>query len=620
MSQKAILLLLVTISFLTSCIKRNNDQLAIVINHYSKDPIDSLKLKAAKFLIKNIDGLKTLDSTSVAENQFYFDVLDSIYRSRGINKNISYTEETGAIDSLNKVKKLQPNSPVAKYTDEKKVITADFLMKNIDDAFYVWQTMPWSKSIPFDDFCEYILPYRCIDTYSLGARSFFLSKYKRVIDSLKNSNDSQDCFKVADLIVKDVNIWFSENVNMSIRYPYLSTTKFSNLLKGRFGNCLQTNALKVTILRSLGIPTALDGIPNWGNNNSSHYCYKIIDPVHDTIKTFITNRNEFIKTQHIFSASSYDEPTYPNLPAYAQVNFGRSIPKIYRECFSRQMNSLAAIKSPGDDIPDYFKNDRLRDVTSSYLKTASVTLKLENKNSGQKYVYLCVFDNNIWSPVAWARVIDNTANFKDMGKNIVYLPVYYSQGQYYAPGSPFLLKDDGTTKEIKSTPKTENVILHAKFPCRSYVLKRFSYFLGGRFQLANKADLSDTITVRKIKNIPYYQTEVKVQERKKYRYLVYQFKNVPVTYISELAVYGLDATGKEVKLDGKLIGHPGMYPNTVDKINDGDRNTVFSSKITGGMDPKLIKEVSPITYIGFDFKTPKTITKIVFTPASDDNA
>ena len=63
-----------------------------------------------------------------------------------------------------------------------------------------------------------------------------------------------------------------------------------------------------------------------------------------------------------------------------------------------------------------------------------------------------------------------------------------------------------------------------------------------------------------------------------------------------------------------------MYPNTADKINDGDRNSVFSSKITGGMDPNLIKEVSPITYIGVELKEARTITKIVFNPASDDNA
>lgn len=618
MKQSLIYTFFIVLLLFSSCQNKNSeDQFAKLIDHYSQNPQDSLKLKAAKFLIKNIAGLKTLDTTSVANNQIYFDVLDSIYKARGINKNISYTEETGAIDSLNKVRNLQPNAPSATYNDEKKVVTADFLIANIDDAFYVWRTMPWCKSISFDDFCEYILPYRCIDTYSLSARKFFLNKYKPMLDSMK---DTKDCFKVADAITKDVNVWFSENVNMTIRYPYLSPTKFSDLLKGRFGNCLQTNALKVTILRSLGIPTALDGIPNWGNNNSSHYCYKVIDPPHDTIRSFITNRNLNIKTQHIFSASSYDEKSYSELPAYAQINYGRSIPKVYRETFSRQANSLAAIKSAGDDIPPYFRNDRLKDVTASYLKTATVNIDLKGENKGQKYIYLCVFDNQIWTPVAWSKLTNNAASFKNMGKNIVYLPAYYSGSQYYAAGSPFLLKDDGTTEEIKLTHKTANVTLHAKFPCRSFVLKRFSYFLGGRFQFANKADLSDTVTIYSVKKIPYYQTEIKVQERKKFRYLVYQFKNVPVSYISELAFYGLDSTGKEVKLDGKLIGHPGMYPNTADKINDGDRNSVFSSKITGGWDPKLIKEVSPITYIGIDLKSAKTITRIVFTPASDDNA
>jgi len=604
--------------FLSSCEKQKpTDEFAALIAHYSKDPGDSLKLKAAKFLIKNIEGLKTLDTTSVADNQLYFNVLDSIYRSRGVKKNIVYTEQTGAIDSINKVRSIQPNAPFAKYINEKEAVTADFLISNIDDAFYVWRTMPWCKSVSFDDFCEYILPYRCIDTYSLTARRYFLDKYKSVLDSMKNE---KDCFKVADAIVKDVNVWFSENVNMSIRYPYLIPTRFSDLLKGRFGNCLQTNALKVTILRSMGIPTALDGIPNWGNNNSSHFCYKVIDPAHDTIKTFITNRNENIKTQHIFSASSYDEKSYPEVPDYAQINYGRSIPKIYRETFSRQVNSLAAVKAPDDNVPVYFKNDRLKDVTASYLKTATVNLKLPGETYGQRFVYLCVFDNQTWTPVAWSRVANKAASFKNMGKNIVYLSAYYIKGSLTATGSPFLLKDDGTTEEIKSSKTTGVITLHAKFPCRSFTLKRFGYFLGGRLQLANKADLSDTVTVYNVKKIPFYETEVKVTATKKFKYLVYQFKNVPVTYITELAFYGLDDKGKEVKLEGKLIGHPGMYPNTADKVNDGDRNSVFSSKITGGMDPNLIKEVSPITYIGIELKEAKTVTKVVFNPASDDNA
>lgn len=40
------------------------------------------------------------------------------------------------------------------------VITASYLIRNIDHAFGMWEKQPWGKYIKFEDFCEYILPYR----------------------------------------------------------------------------------------------------------------------------------------------------------------------------------------------------------------------------------------------------------------------------------------------------------------------------------------------------------------------------------------------------------------------------------------------------------------------------
>ena len=42
------------------------------------------------------------------------------------------------------------------------VITAEYLIDNIDRAFDNWQKRPWNRSLSFEDFCEYLLPYRVI--------------------------------------------------------------------------------------------------------------------------------------------------------------------------------------------------------------------------------------------------------------------------------------------------------------------------------------------------------------------------------------------------------------------------------------------------------------------------
>ena len=40
------------------------------------------------------------------------------------------------------------------------VITAEFLIENIDLSFEVWENPPISKYYDFNIFCEYVLPYR----------------------------------------------------------------------------------------------------------------------------------------------------------------------------------------------------------------------------------------------------------------------------------------------------------------------------------------------------------------------------------------------------------------------------------------------------------------------------
>ncbi|MGV8139572.1 MAG: hypothetical protein AB2L20_30705 [Mangrovibacterium sp.] len=39
-------------------------------------------------------------------------------------------------------------------------MTSEYLIRNIDLAFKVWQERPWGRHISFDAFCEEILPYR----------------------------------------------------------------------------------------------------------------------------------------------------------------------------------------------------------------------------------------------------------------------------------------------------------------------------------------------------------------------------------------------------------------------------------------------------------------------------
>lgn len=582
----------------------NSDALKSVIRHYSKEPKDSLKLKAAYFIIENIEGMYTLDTASTEGNEIYFNLLKASWHTDG---RIMYSRVTKAIDSVNNKLNIVPSNPPIRYLSEMHTIMSEFIIDNIEDAFYVWENMPWAKSISFEDFCEYILPYRCTDTYSVDARNFFLERYKHLQDSVP---DSSNPFEAGDVIVRDVNYWFKEDVDLLYKFPYLRPIKFSDLLKGKMGPCIDANSVRVTALRSMGVPAALDQTPTWGNSNSAHFWYRIVDPQHDTITALITNENVNRKTQHIISATSFDAVHSTGAPPDAQVMFIRTIPKVFRKTFSKQKDNLAMIKTKEDTVPDFFANPRLKDVTEEYVITTDVSIRLNDSLPDQKFVYLCTFNNAEWKPAAWAVIKDGRATFTKIGKNVVYLPAYYYRGNFVPAGYPFLLALDGKMEELIPGKDMEEVSLRMKFPLRTYVLDYAGLMLGARFQVANKPDFSDSVTLHTIKTLPFYRTEVNVGTTKPYRYLIYQFRGLPKVYVSEVQFYGKDTNGKEVKLAGKVIGNPGVYPYLADKINNDVWHDLFKAK-----------EESE-TYIGIDLgeENATHVTKIKFMPFSDDNA
>jgi hypothetical protein len=585
---------------------KNRAELVKVLKHFSKKKEDSLQLRAAYFLIGNMDGMQTLDTGSV-NNDRYFNYLHSLK----VPDYQLFSVASKGIDSINRALKITPSAGEGSYVDELSIVSAEFLIRNIDSAFHVWRNMPWDKSVSFDDFCEYILPYRCTGTYSANIRDFFLDKYRTLPDSIRSLTGMQ---AVGQYIVRDVNSWFVENVELLPKYPFLKPMKFSDLLKGRVGECSEANSVRVAALRAMGVAAAFDQIPNWGNDHLPHFWYKIVDPKNDTVKLKITNANTARYTQHIISASSFDEPLVGGTPSNVQVNFNRTIPKVYRSCFSKQTMSLAWI-SGSAEIPPFFQNVRLKDVTNEYLETSAVNLGLSSGGGKRKFAYLCVFDNEKWLPVAWAEVKNGKVEFKDMGKNIVYLPAYYENDKIVPAGDPFLFDLNGNIEPIVADKRNEEVRLITKFPVRTYVISWESHMLGGRFQLANAPDLSDTVTVHTVGKLPFYETVIPVRNHRRYRYLIYQFSRSPAAWgdgwISELGFYGSDRNGKEVKLSGTPIGNPGEYPHLIEKLFDSIYFNVYK--------PDMSRKER---FAGIDLGegNEAAVTKIKFMPLTDDNA
>jgi hypothetical protein len=139
-----------------SLAEENRSELEKVLKYYKNDP-NPLKLKAAIFLIENMPGHRSYIGDEI-EN--YYKELESI-----IN-----TDTT--VDVKNEeIKKIARNYSKVSFQEEEdiKIVTADYLIRNIDQAFDLWGNGRLVKQVDFEQFCELILPYKCFEYQQLDA-------------------------------------------------------------------------------------------------------------------------------------------------------------------------------------------------------------------------------------------------------------------------------------------------------------------------------------------------------------------------------------------------------------------------------------------------------------------
>lgn len=117
----------------------NRKELEKVLSFYSTEESDSLKLRAAIFLITNMPGHHFYDGELVRK----------FHDSARINRNISFfTKKTGDI--------LLGQSALVKRTslciEDIKIITSGYLIQHIEASFKLRDKLPWLQETSFDTF------------------------------------------------------------------------------------------------------------------------------------------------------------------------------------------------------------------------------------------------------------------------------------------------------------------------------------------------------------------------------------------------------------------------------------------------------------------------------------
>ena len=132
----------------------NRGELEQVMEHYSHDKSDSLKRKAALYLIGNMTWHRSYPAEAYSR---YCREMDSV--------SVSDMPQDSMKQALEEISSRYARSLVPVF--DVRTVTADYLIWNIDYSFEVWENTDWLRHLDFRQFCEYVLPYKCVDLQPL---------------------------------------------------------------------------------------------------------------------------------------------------------------------------------------------------------------------------------------------------------------------------------------------------------------------------------------------------------------------------------------------------------------------------------------------------------------------
>lgn len=545
----------------------NHPQLEKVLEHYK---CDSLKTKAACFLIRNMSTLNYYESKKYDQHKKQ---LRPIMSETGLPDYAAYDILIKQYGNLAE-SDFQPKN-------DAKTITADYLIRNIDLAFKVWEEQPWGKHITFETFCQDILPYRIGNEPWEDWREAYYNYFQPILDSLQTDDSPiTACQLIYDAITK-LDWAFVQD----IPGPHLGG---KSLFEQRLGNCREYSDYMQYAMRAVGILGGIDMIiQNPDDSYREHFWNYVTDST--------GNELEF--------------ELYRLRPGQSVQDSARLRAKIYRQKSFIQKESLPLLY-PKESLPKSLGNPFMVDVSEKYFPNTLVSIPIDKNDYDAKLLYLCVFNNSAWVPIAASPIRKGKADFKGIETNIVYCPCLYTDGHIKPITNPFLFKKNGESYFFNpDTTQRKEALLTRKFYIRTFFTgsdKPVTY--GGQFQGANNKQFKNPTILHTITDEPTLRyKEIEINSPQAFKYIRYQSPDSSMCSMAELEFYSKDS----IMLKGNIIGTEEHYNNLpkYDKsvVFDNNPITCFWSKYVGQ------------PWVGLELEKPEVIKKIRYLLYNDDN-
>lgn len=539
-----------------------------VITYYSKDPADSLKLRAAEFLVAEMRNHYEITGRGIRQ---YRKDLVNLFR----DTSASYESVVGQLDLI----KYDPSELSVRWDIDN--VTSRFLIRHIDKAFEIY-SYPWCRTLDFQTFCETILPYRIAHE----PLELWLDSYNKHFDELvdyfqtHSLNDSLKCMMTLRYLSPEQN---ARKIQYSALWDLPPLWYLNVLTRWDFATCRELAMLGMYSFRSLGMPVYWDFTPKWANGAVSHNWNAI--EIHGKTIPFLLKDDQYFG-RHL-SSRPFDR-----------------VSKVFRHTFAVQPESLVIQPDRPTLIPALFNDPCLKDVTDLYVPCFDISVPLDDTISNS-WAYLLSFDNRNWIPVDWGRVSGGCAHFHKVPVGNVYMVGYLCQDTLRLSDYPFLTTDQGEIHVFRPDSSFRQTLhLSRKFPCKN-VYAVFDQIYGGIFQGACKADFSDAVNlyvIGKLKDLK--PVKVSLSDTREFRY--FRYLSAPGGHCNMAEIELWDHRGNQI------VGHPissaNFYPDkSVNNVFDGNPLTYAFSVDSSG------------SWVGLTLPQGCSVGSFTFTPHTDEN-
>ncbi len=393
----------------------NRAELEAVLAHYADHPE---KLAAAQWLIANMPGHFGYEGA----------LLDSVEAT--LATRLQFKAFTPLTDEEMEVWKRRDLFSLPRRPDL-SAMTAQMLIDNIDRAYEQWKGRKWNADLPFDYFCEYILPYRLGDERLTDWRPLYDSIFATRLSTLYDGDDVLEAVKIVAALIDSLGgRAYCDQLSTPYRDPI-------SLLTVRVGTCRDDCARQAYAMRACGIPVAIDHLMPSPDLGVGHTWMTVYDTRTDRWLPF-----------------GYDQMP---ITRDSIVTDGRVKGKVYRYTFARQHAPIEGVA--GLSIPS--THTHALDMTANYFGHNRVEVACE----GEGTPLLAAWTKQRMVVIGTGERRGGRAVFSDVEPGAILFPAVAPRGRIVAAGYPFVVEPDGSVSVLRpDTSRTDTLKALRKIP------------------------------------------------------------------------------------------------------------------------------------------------------------